>query len=190
MYCDKCGTPFAAGAQYCTSCGKPIVGAAAGPSGTRPAAAVPTASYATKPASAGGDGRVGRNINLLAALWLANGILRFIEVGWLMIFRRLVFDGGWGWWHPGWPFHFWPFAAFGGATLAFFGMIHLLLAWSLYERQPWARVFGIVIGILALFRFPLGTALGIYTLWVLLPEGSAREYDAMATVQAPVSVAR
>jgi hypothetical protein len=35
----------------------------------------------------------------------------------------------------------------------------------------------VVLGFLALLRFPLGTALGIYTLWVLLPEESSREYD-------------
>jgi hypothetical protein len=32
-------------------------------------------------------------------------------------------------------------------------------------------------GFLALLRFPLGTALGTYTLWVLLPEPSGREYQ-------------
>jgi hypothetical protein len=144
-------------------------------------------------ARAAGDGRVGRNINLLAGLWLANGILRLMEVGWLMAFRRLMFDGGW--WQPGgWPMHFGPFwmggLMFGGAALGFFGIIHLLLAWGLYERQSWARILGIVIGILALIRFPFGTALGIYTLWVLAPEGSAREYDALAGVGAPVNAAR
>jgi hypothetical protein len=41
-------------------------------------------------------------------------------------------------------------------------------------------MLGVVIGFLALLRFPLGTALGIYTLWVLLPEESGREYDRLA----------
>jgi hypothetical protein len=36
------------------------------------------------------------------------------------------------------------------------------------------------LGFLGLVRFPLGTALGIYTLWVLLPEESCREYDRLA----------
>jgi hypothetical protein len=38
----------------------------------------------------------------------------------------------------------------------------------------------IVLGILALFHPPFGTALGIYTLWVLLPTESAAEYDRMS----------
>jgi hypothetical protein len=77
-----------------------------------------------------------------------------------------------------------------GILLALFAGVHLLLAWGLLERQPWARILGIVVGFLALIRFPFGTALGIYTLWVLLPESSGREYDEMTGVRAQVSVVR
>jgi hypothetical protein len=38
----------------------------------------------------------------------------------------------------------------------------------------------LVMGFLALLRIPLGTALGIYTLWVLLPSQSDEEYRALA----------
>jgi hypothetical protein len=44
------------------------------------------------------------------------------------------------------------------------------------ERAPWARVYSIVLGAITLIEVPLGTALGIYTLWVLLPEKSEEEY--------------
>ena len=182
MYCDRCGTPFNSGSQYCASCGKQLMAAA-------PAAAPATAMAAR----AAGDGRVGRNVNILAGLWLANGILRLLGLGWWMIFRRLFFDGGWGWplanWEPG--FHNWMWGGLfaGGVFLGFFGLIHLLLAWGLYERQPWARVLGIVVACLALIRIPFGTALGIYTLWVLAPESSGREYDAMAGVSGRVNAA-
>jgi hypothetical protein len=64
--------------------------------------------------------------------------------------------------------------------LGFFGLVHLFLAWSLYEYKPWARILGLVLGFLALLRFPLGTALGIYTIWVLLPESSGQEYERLA----------
>ena len=64
--------------------------------------------------------------------------------------------------------------------LGVFGVIHLVLAWGLYERKVWARPLGLIIGFLALVRFPLGTALGAYTIWVLLPEVSAREFEQIA----------
>jgi hypothetical protein len=41
-------------------------------------------------------------------------------------------------------------------------------------------VLAIVAGVLVLFKPVLGTALGIYTLWVLAPSVSAMEYDAIA----------
>lgn len=66
-----------------------------------------------------------------------------------------------------------------GIFLGFFGLLHLVLAWGLFERQPWARTLGLVLGIFALVRIPFGTALGIYTLWVLGPEHSAREWEQM-----------
>jgi hypothetical protein len=188
MYCDACGKPFNSGTRYCSSCGKQLI--------TGPAA--PTILTAAA-ARAAGEGRVRRNINIVTGFWLANGILRLIEVGGVIIFRRLFFHDGWDWLGSGrWPFGgssgFSPFLMGGifsaGILLALFGGVHLLLAWGLSERQPWARILGIVVGFLALIRFPFGTALGIYTLWVLLPESSGREYDEMAGVRGQVSVAR
>lgn len=175
MFCDRCGTQLPAGAQFCTSCGKAVT---PGPVTTPvPAAALPA------------QGRVRRHIQLLAALWLVNGILRLIGVGWLFIFGSMFFPWlrgrmGPGAWPmgPGWGFEsLFPAGFFSlGVFLGFFGLLHLALAWGLYERQFWARILGLVLGILALLRFPFGTALGIYTLWVLMPEESAREYDQLS----------
>src|SRR5262249_30270664 len=114
-----------------------------------------------------------------------NGVLRLIAVSWLLLFGRIFFPGWRGWMGPVvWPFGRWGVDGFLsggffslGIFLGLFGVLHLVLAWGLFERQPWARMLGLVLGILALIRFPLGTALGIYTLWVLAPEESAREYD-------------
>ena len=50
---------------------------------------------------------------------------------------------------------------------------------SLLMRKSWGRILAIVIAILSLIRIPFGTALGIYTLWVLAPSTSGAEYDAI-----------
>jgi hypothetical protein len=42
--------------------------------------------------------------------------------------------------------------------------------WGLLNFKPWARILMIVISALNLLHFPIGTALGIYGLWVLLKE--------------------
>jgi hypothetical protein len=56
------------------------------------------------------------------------------------------------------------------------GLISLVLAalgfvagWGLLERRQWARSLAIVVAIIAILNPILGTVLGIYTLWVLLP---------------------
>jgi hypothetical protein len=194
MYCDGCGRPFSSGTRYCVACGKQLM---AGPATTTVPGGAPLP--ATAGARTAGDGRVRRNINLVAGFWLASGVLRLLALGGLMIFRRLFFlDGRYGMGSGGWPFGsafgFNPFFAGGlfsaGAFLVVFAAGYLLLGWGLLERQPWARILGIVLGFLVLIRIPFGTALGIYTLWVLLPESSAREYDAMAGAGGQVSVAR
>jgi hypothetical protein len=50
----------------------------------------------------------------------------------------------------------------------------LVGGYGLLRYHSWARILMIVIAVLELIRFPFGTILGIYTLWVLLSaEGSA-----------------
>jgi len=172
MYCDRCGVLLSAGAQYCSGCGRAVAPGAA-PSVAGPGAAVRQG----RPAA---EGRVRKHVQLLAILWLANGVLRLLAVSGFLLFGRMFWPGlHWmgprGWWgfDPFWPGGFFSLGIF----LGFFGVLHLVLAWGLFERQPWARTLGMVLGILALIRPPFGTALGIYTLWVLGPEGSAREWD-------------
>lgn len=177
MYCNRCGRPLSAGDQVCSGCGERVL---PGPGVAQPFAG---RSMVVVP-----GGRVQRHIGLLAALWMVNGILRLLGVFWFIFAGQLLFPSFlghhiWGIW--GLPFRWsaWPFSlglVWVAILLGVFGVIHLVLAWGLYERKLWARPLGLAIGFLALIRFPLGTALGIYTLWVLLPELSAREYERIA----------
>jgi hypothetical protein len=50
----------------------------------------------------------------------------------------------------------------------------LIAGIGLLQFRSWARVLAIVISVLDLMNVPLGTALGIYGLWVLLSQGSER----------------
>ena len=64
--------------------------------------------------------------------------------------------------------------------LLFKAILAFVAGWGLLEVQPWARMYTLVLGFLALLLPPVGTALGVYTLWVLLPEQSEQEYRALA----------
>jgi hypothetical protein len=67
-----------------------------------------------------------------------------------------------------------------GLLMAALGIPGLLAGYGLLTRKPWARVLAMVVGILGLLNFPVGTAIGIYTFWVLT-QPAASEYFAGPT---------
>jgi hypothetical protein len=44
----------------------------------------------------------------------------------------------------------------------------ILAGIGLFKYQQWARILALVLAVLHILSFPLGTALGIYAFWVLL----------------------
>jgi hypothetical protein len=50
------------------------------------------------------------------------------------------------------------------------GVAHVLVGIPLRQRKSWARVVALLLGSVDLLLLPYGTALGLYTLWVLLNE--------------------
>ncbi len=59
-------------------------------------------------------------------------------------------------------------ATFVSALFVILALPGLIVGFGLMKHQPWARIVGIVLAALHLLSFPIGTALGIYALWVLL----------------------
>ncbi|HEU5414159.1 MAG TPA: hypothetical protein VFW31_10395 [Candidatus Angelobacter sp.] len=82
--------------------------------------------------------------------------------------------------HTGAPFFLQPMLTAIGAFLIVKAVLGIAAGWGLIQRETWARILAVVLGFLALIRIPLGTALGIYTLWVLLSPGADEEYRAMS----------
>jgi hypothetical protein len=58
----------------------------------------------------------------------------------------------------------------------------LLAGYGLLTGKSWGRILAIVVGVLGLFNFPIGTLIGAYTLWVLLQEDAAVYFMAAKTV--------
>lgn len=61
------------------------------------------------------------------------------------------------------------FAALALAAIIW-GVVHIAVGVPLRQRKPWARLVALMLGGVDLLLLPYGTALGIYTLWVLLNE--------------------
>jgi hypothetical protein len=51
------------------------------------------------------------------------------------------------------------------------GAAHVIVGLPLRRCTPWSRFIALMLGSLDLLLLPYGTALGAYTLWVLLSEG-------------------
>jgi hypothetical protein len=51
---------------------------------------------------------------------------------------------------------------------------------GLMHYDPWARTLALVLAFISLFSIPFGTGIGVYTLWVLLPQQAQKEYDTLA----------
>ncbi|HUI74007.1 MAG TPA: zinc ribbon domain-containing protein [Candidatus Acidoferrum sp.] len=180
MFCDGCGATLNPGAEFCSICGKRVIPAPV------PAPGYAPGQFVARPSSMD---RVKRNLSALTILWMVYGILRAVGVVWLLGFGRAFVPwilgnmGGhdmpmFGNWGLGSLISMGMYTA--GILAVAFAAAYLLLAWGLYEKRPWARILGIVLGFLVLLRIPFGTALGIYTLWVLLPGTSGQEYDQIA----------
>ena len=73
-----------------------------------------------------------------------------------------------------------PIIGLAGTALVGFLLIvslpGLVTGFGLLSYKPWARIVGIVLAILQLLHFPLGTVFGIYALWVLLNRETERMF--------------
>lgn len=89
-----------------------------------------------------------------------------------------------------------PLVATIGLGIGFFLLIlaapAIIGGWGLLNYRPWSRILMIILSVLHLFHIPLGTALGVYGLWVLFNEESRRIlesgglYQPLAGVRPPV----
>jgi hypothetical protein len=157
MFCNRCGTQLQPDFNLCPKCGAPV--------GT------PAAVHSA-------PGRLQRHLRTLGILWIVVGVLWVIPSLVLMGISHAphLMMGDEMFSHAFLP----PMMFSLGIVFLVIAASGVLVGWGLMNHERWARITAIVVGVLVLFHPPLGTALGIYTLWVLLPAESAAEYDRMS----------
>jgi hypothetical protein len=68
-----------------------------------------------------------------------------------------------------------------GASIAIFFLLiaapAILTGVGLYRRRPWSRPIALVLGFLLLWFVPIGTAIGVYTIWVLTRPEAAHDLE-------------
>jgi len=116
-------------------------------------------------------------------LWMAYSALHVVAGLVLLVVARVIFghaihipDG------PPAEVTVWlrPLLSFIGWMILAKAAAGFIAGWGLLQRQDWARTVALVVAFIALLNVPIGTALGVYTLWVLLPTQSDDEYKALA----------
>lgn len=68
-------------------------------------------------------------------------------------------------------------AAIVGGFLVLVSLPGIVAGAGLLGYRPWARILTLILGILNLPGFPVGTVLGVYTLYVLLDDETARLFN-------------
>jgi hypothetical protein len=154
MFCDRCGARLSDSASFCPSCGKSA--------GLTPMMPV--------------HNRIAGHVRLVGILWLALSAFHLIPGLFLLALA------GHGWWFmssaPTSLIH--AILTMVAWILLLGSILGLMTGWGLLQREPWARTLAIVMACLNMIHMPFGTALGIYTLWVLLPAASEQEYRSVA----------
>ena len=67
-----------------------------------------------------------------------------------------------------------------GLVMLVIGALTLFTGFKVRKEQPVGRVLGIIISILVILNFPLGTALGVYGLWFFLGDAGKNFYAGLS----------
>lgn len=152
MYCNFCGNALYENQTVCGKCNNAIV-------------------------RGGPSSRVEHHIRLLGILWIADAVLHVIAGCVLLIVANTIFARSSDVDHPAF-LH--PLLIGIACVILAIAAASLIAGFGLLERQNWARPLALVVAFLALINVPFGTALGVYTLWVLMSPEADVEYRRLA----------
>lgn len=163
MYCDACGTQLETGQVFCSKCGKQIVIGA---------------TQAVK------VNRVAQHGQLLGILWIAySALTALVGIVLLVVFQHIL---------PA-ILRYQPPQQQGPPPEVVFGLLRPLMhivavlvlakgvaglfaGIGLLQRAGWSRMLTLVLACISLLSFPFGTAIGVYSLWVLLSANAEAEF--------------
>jgi hypothetical protein len=173
MYCSGCGQALVQGQPVCMQCGR----AAAPVVPPVPGFQFQLVNYAGK-------------VRALSLVWFVYAALSLITGLAGLTFAHAFLDNHFGSWNHG-PWNHGPWMDGDGppdwllpvimhgiwVLLTVRTVLALLVGWGLYERTQWGRILAIIAAFLSLLRFPFGTALGIWTLVLLMGYQNSTLYE-------------
>lgn len=168
MFCSGCGQALAPGQAVCSQCGRPAMA---------PVPPVPGLGFQL-------DNYAGK-VKALSIVWfIYAGLSLLTGVAGLTFAHAFLFNHFGPWGHRPWsdgpmsPEWFGPaILHFAWAFIVLRSALAVVAAWGLLERAQWGRLVAIVAAFLIILKFPFGTALGIWTLVVLLGYRNTTLYE-------------
>ena len=165
MFCTFCGSPVAPELSACPNCGRSTTG-----------------SHVTGAART----RVAEHVHLLAILWFVIGAFWLIPAVVMAVLAAFITA---------------PLVANGAEKIALVlapgifvvlcvvflasAAVRFAAGWGLLKMRPWGRSFALAMSFFALIQPPFDTAVGVYSLFVLLPDAAAGEYRQMCQPPLP-----
>jgi len=157
LFCNACGAQLQPQFKVCPNCARPLAAVA----------------VSAQPS------RLERHLRIVGILWVVVGVLFLLPAVALMMIGSVIHIAIPGTEELGRLVG--PLVLFVlGGTMFVLGAGGILVGRGLLKRESWARGIALVLAVLALFHPPFGTALGIYTLWVLLSANAGSEYARLA----------
>jgi ABC-type glycerol-3-phosphate transport system permease component len=170
MFCQHCGAQLEAGARFCNRCGNAIPG----PSFVRSSA---------DPAEV-----LNNHLRVLGILWVIYSIFHILMGCWTLAFshyflptmahifaQQMNSDAA---------IHFFDFfKVFYTITFVYSlatGVLGICAGWALLRREPHGRTLALVAAFICLISIPFGTAIGVYTLVILLPDPTGPAYEQLS----------
>ena len=163
MFCTQCGSEIEQHARFCSKCGHESSSAVAIPP-------VPVKKT---------EHDMAMHINILGWLLVGSAILTAIG-GMIVLFasqiiRHLPADVTQGMGNGIPPFVVWITSVVGLGIIAIAAGI-AAAGVGLLQYKSWARVLAIIMAVLLVFHFPIGTVIAIYAFWVLFSEEGQQYY--------------
>ena len=176
MYCGHCGAQIDGTLRFCTSCGKPIAtndgGALLPPSGASSSLAAVQS--------------MNSHIRVLGILWAIYSGFRIVGAVWLIVFSRAFIPMFQNVFLHDNDVNLVPlfrmmsgFYTVSGIWSIVAAAVGFWAAWALLKREQSGRTIAVIIAFVSLISFPLGTALGVYTLVIMLSKNAEQTYNAL-----------
>ena len=169
MFCSGCGQALTQGQAVCSQCGRPAVPAVP----PIPGMEFQVQTYAGK-------------VKALSVVWFIYAAFSLIAGFAGLAFAKAFIFGHFGpWSHAPWsgdgsmpPMWFLPaIFRFAWIFVVLRGALALVAGWGLLERAQWGRIAAIAAAFFNILKFPFGTAIGIWTLVVLMGYRNTTLYD-------------